>query len=116
MHNYKGQLRRDNIQDHTPTKSSWDKERDQLHPQKQDPPYDPKPPRHEDKYPQEKYPQERFPQERYPQEKYQNHEPRYDTKFDKSELSYYQSQGSRVIYDYDHSEKPSTRSQAYLPD
>lgn len=44
MHNYKGQLRRDNLQDHTPTKSSWDKEREQMQPSKYEhPPYDNKP-------------------------------------------------------------------------
>ena len=67
MHNYKGQLRREQ-QDFTPTKSSWDKEFQQAQMQK------------------------------------------YDNKYEKSEISYYQSQGSRVIYEYNPSEKPSARS------
>jgi len=38
MHNYKGQLRRDNAREHTPTKSSWDREREQYQPNKYEQP------------------------------------------------------------------------------
>lgn len=95
MHNYKGQLRRE-FQDNTPTKSSWEREREYPPP----PRYDP---RHETKY-------ETKQDDRY-EPKY---DPRLDSKYEKSELSYYQSQGSRVVYDYDRSEKPSMRSQTYF--
>jgi hypothetical protein len=42
MHNYKGQLRRD-LQDHTPTKSTWEKEQREY-------PYSKQESRHDSKY------------------------------------------------------------------
>lgn len=69
-------------QDYTPTKSSWD--RDHPPPSK----YEPRPER----------------EVRYEGAKF-------DTRYDKSEISYYQSQGSRVYYENDRSERPSVRSQ-----
>jgi len=100
MHNYKGQLRRE-PQDYTPTKSSWERGREAPQP----------PPKYEPKYDKQ---YEQRPQEKY-DTRYDN---KYDTKYDKSEISYYpsESQGSRVLYEYDRSERQSTRSQAVLAD
>ena len=51
MHNYKAQLRRESQHDHTPTKSSWDREKDQIPLSRNDNKYDYKyDPKHEDRY------------------------------------------------------------------